>query len=33
MSNFRHIEHPCMESMEAKKMLKKYDEMVELLGV
>ncbi|XP_030063865.1 dynein axonemal heavy chain 9 [Microcaecilia unicolor] len=30
-SNFRHISHPCMESVEGKRMIQKYEEMMELL--
>ncbi|MBN3279379.1 DYH9 protein, partial [Polyodon spathula] len=29
--NFRHITHPCMESLEGKRMIQKYEEMMELL--
>nr|XP_006635186.1 PREDICTED: dynein heavy chain 9, axonemal isoform X1 [Lepisosteus oculatus] len=29
--NFRHITHPCMESAEGKRMIQKYEEMMELL--
>ncbi|XP_039595259.1 dynein heavy chain 9, axonemal [Polypterus senegalus] len=29
--NFRHITHPCMESPEGKRMVQKYEEMMQLL--
>ncbi|XP_043925657.1 dynein axonemal heavy chain 9 [Protopterus annectens] len=31
-SNFRNIVHPCMESVQGKRMIQKYEEMIELLG-
>ncbi|XP_069510616.1 dynein axonemal heavy chain 9 [Ambystoma mexicanum] len=30
-SNFRHISHPCLQSAEGKRMIQKYEEMIELL--
>ncbi|XP_077979817.1 dynein beta chain, ciliary-like [Glandiceps talaboti] len=32
MSSFKHIEHPIMDSQEAKVIFTKYEEMMELLG-
>lgn len=32
IGNFKHVEHPCMNSIEAKKMFRKYEEMIKLLG-
>ncbi|XP_067860408.1 dynein axonemal heavy chain 9-like [Heptranchias perlo] len=30
-NNFRHVTHPCMDSLEGKRMIQKYEEMMELL--
>ena len=32
IANFAHMTHPCKDSLEAKQMRRKYDEMVELLS-
>lgn len=32
MTSFKHIEHPCMESPEAKDVFDHYEKMLELLG-
>nr|KAG5690881.1 hypothetical protein BaRGS_028913 [Batillaria attramentaria] len=32
MGNFKHLEHPCMESEEAKMVFVKYEEMMNLLA-
>ena len=32
MGSFKHVEHPCMQSLDAKKMFTKYEEMLKLLS-
>ncbi|XP_070187600.1 dynein beta chain, ciliary-like isoform X2 [Littorina saxatilis] len=32
MGNFKHLEHPCVESEEAKLVFTKYEEMMNILG-